>query len=55
MEGCINIHTAVADGNFRDESGNIMKPLVAENYNTHTGYVDKNDQTSNSYGISRRT
>jgi hypothetical protein len=37
-----------------DESGIIMKPLVTEDYNKNMGYVDNNDQISNSYGISRR-
>jgi plastocyanin len=35
-----NIHSPPAEGNFRDESGNPVKPLVIEDYNTRMGYVD---------------
>jgi hypothetical protein len=64
-EGCIldkwevfaltNIHAPPAEGNFRDKSGNTMNHLVIDDYNTHMGYVDKSDEMSTSYGVSKRT
>jgi hypothetical protein len=46
-----NIHAPLAEGNFRDESDNTVKPLVTEDYNTHMGLV-KSVQMSTSYGKS---
>jgi hypothetical protein len=34
-----NFYTPPAEGNFRGKSGNPVKPLVIEDYNTHMGYV----------------
>jgi hypothetical protein len=48
-----NMHTPPVEGNFCDDSGNAVKPRVIEDYNAHTGYVDKPDRTVNSYGIAR--
>jgi hypothetical protein len=39
-----NIHAPPAEGNFRDESGNPVKPLVVEDCNIHMGYVDKSNR-----------
>ena len=50
-----NMHNAPAEGNFCDEQGYALKPLIVEDYNRHMGYVDKGDRMANSYSISRRT
>jgi hypothetical protein len=50
-----NMHSPPVDGNFRDESGNAIKPCVTEDYNAHMGFVDKSDRMINSYGIAQRT
>jgi hypothetical protein len=47
-----NMHVSPAEGNFRDESGNALKPAIVEDYNQHMGYVDKSDRMANSYSIS---
>jgi hypothetical protein len=47
-----NIHNPPAEGNFCDEKGNAIKPLVVEDYDRHMGYVDKGDRMANSYLIS---
>jgi hypothetical protein len=44
-----------AEGNFRDESGNPVKPLVSEDYNARMCYVDKSYQMATSYGMCRST
>jgi hypothetical protein len=33
----INVHSPPVDGNFRDESGNAIKPHVIEDCNAHMG------------------
>jgi hypothetical protein len=50
-----NMHSPPKDGNFRDESGHVVKPHVIEEYNAHMGFVDRSDRMVNSYGIARRT
>jgi hypothetical protein len=45
-----------ADGNFLDEHGNAIKHYITEQYNTHTGHVNRSDRItkvtmSNSYGV----
>jgi hypothetical protein len=34
-----NIHDTPADGNFRDEIGNVTKPLTVADYNPHVLWV----------------
>ncbi|PNF24209.1 hypothetical protein B7P43_G15857 [Cryptotermes secundus] len=51
----MNFHPPPLEGNFRDESGHAVKPHVIEDFNAHTGFVDKSDRMVNSYGIARRT
>ena len=43
------MHSSPAKGNFCDESGNAPKPAIMEDYNRHTGQVDKNDRMVNSH------
>jgi hypothetical protein len=50
-----NMHNAPAEGNFCDEQGYALKPLIVEEYNRHMGYVGKGDRMANSFSISRRT
>jgi hypothetical protein len=50
-----NMHSPSVDCNFRDESGNAIKPRVIKDYNAHMGFVDKSDRMRNSYGIARST
>jgi hypothetical protein len=50
-----NMHNAPAEGNFCDEQGYALKPLIVEEYNRHMGYVGKADRMANSNTISRRT
>ncbi|GLV40963.1 hypothetical protein CBL_08537 [Carabus blaptoides fortunei] len=50
-----NMHASPAEGNFRDDHSNALKPHCIENYNIHMGYVDKSDRMANSYSIARRT
>jgi hypothetical protein len=45
----------LAEGNFRDNYGNAIKPAIIQDYNKHMGYVDKSDRMTNTYSISRRT
>jgi len=49
------IHVAPAEGNFINEQGTAMKPLIYADCNCHTGYVDKGDRLANSYIISHCT
>jgi hypothetical protein len=51
-----NMHNTPAEkGNFCDEKGSALKPLIVEDYNHHMGYVDKGDRMANSYSISHCT
>ena len=43
-----NMHAPPAEGNFTDESGQAIRPRVVEDYNAHTGFVDKSDRMVNS-------
>jgi len=35
------IHVAPAEGNFINEQGTAMKPLIVPDCNCHTGYVKR--------------
>jgi hypothetical protein len=50
-----NMHHPPAEGNFCDEHGNALKPVIIQDYNEHMGYMDKSDRMTNTYSISRRT
>ena len=50
-----NMHSPPVEGNFTDDSGNAIKPCVAEDYNAYMGFVVKADRMVNSYGIAQRT
>ena len=50
-----NMHTPPVEGNFTDESGQAIRPHVVEDYNAHTGFVDKSDRMVNSYGTACRS
>jgi hypothetical protein len=50
-----DIHNAPAEGNYCNERGKAINPLIVVDYNRHMGYVDKGDRMTNSYSISRRT
>jgi hypothetical protein len=50
-----NMHHPPAQGNFHDEHGNTLKPVIIQDYNQHMGYVDKSDRMTNTYYISRWT
>jgi hypothetical protein len=49
------IQVAPTEGNFINEQGTAMKPLILADCNCHTGYVAKADRMANSYFISRCT
>jgi hypothetical protein len=49
------IHDAPAEGNFCDDNGKAIKPLIVADYSRHMGFVDKEDRMANSYSICRRT
>jgi len=49
-----NMHAPPVEGNFTDESGQAIKPRVAEDYDAYMGFVDKSDRMVNRYGITRR-
>jgi hypothetical protein len=49
-----NMQAPPVEGNFTEESGQVIKPRVAEDYNAYMGFVDKSDRMVNSYGIARR-
>jgi hypothetical protein len=42
-----NMHHPPAEGNFSNEHGNALKPAIMQDYNRHTGYVDKRDFMTN--------
>jgi hypothetical protein len=50
-----NIHDPPWEGNFFDEHGNAIKPVIVADYNRHMGYVDKGDRMASIYTASRRT
>jgi hypothetical protein len=50
-----NMHRPPAEGNFRDEYGNALKPAIVQDYYRHMGQVDKSDRMTNSYSIRRCT
>ena len=43
-----NIHDPPTEGNYRDEHGNAIKPVIVADYNRHMGHVDNADRTANS-------
>jgi hypothetical protein len=47
-----NRHVSPAEGNFCDESGNALKPVIVGDYNRYVSYIDKSDRMANSYSIS---
>ena len=49
------MHATPVEGNFTQESGQAIKPHVAEDYNAYVGFVGKSDRMVKSYGIARRT
>ena len=49
------IHVAPAKGNFINEQGTAMKPLILADCNCHTVYVENGDRMANSYFISHCT
>jgi len=49
------IHYAPAKGNFINEQGTAMKPVILADCNCHTCYVDKGDRMANSCFISHCT
>jgi len=48
-----NIHDPPTQGNYHDEHGNAIKPVIVEDYNRHMGHVDNADRVANSYTASR--
>jgi hypothetical protein len=44
-----NIHNPPAEGNFCDEKGTAIKPLIVEDYKRHMDHVDEEDRMANSY------
>jgi hypothetical protein len=42
-----NMHHLPAEGNFCDEHGNTLKPVIIQDYNQHMGYVDKSNHMTN--------
>jgi hypothetical protein len=47
------MHHLPAEGNFCDEYGNALKPVIVQDYDRHMRYADKSDHMINSYSISR--
>ena len=47
-----NIRDPPEEGKFCDESGNALRPAIAEDYSGHMGYIDESDRMANSYSIS---
>jgi hypothetical protein len=43
-----------AEGNFVDESGNVLKPHIIQHYTSNMGYIDVSERIGNSCRISRR-
>jgi hypothetical protein len=39
-----NVHKLTAEGNFCDESRRAHKPAIVEDYNWHTGYINKGER-----------
>jgi len=50
-----NMHASPVEGNLTQESGQAIKPCVAEDYSAYTGFVDKSERMVNSHGIACRT
>jgi hypothetical protein len=50
-----NTHAPQVEGNFTQESGQAIKPRVAEDNTAYMGFVDKSDRMVNREGIARRT
>jgi hypothetical protein len=46
-----NMHAPPAEGNFCDEHGNAIKPVIVADYNKHMGYVDKADRMTNNAAV----
>jgi hypothetical protein len=43
QEGGIRIHPPAAEGDFQNESGNVLRPRVIQDYDTNIGNADKGD------------
>jgi hypothetical protein len=50
-----NMHHPPTNGNFCDEHGNALKPVIVQDYNKHRGFIDLGDRMTNSYSIQRQT
>jgi hypothetical protein len=50
-----NMQNPPVQGNFCDEHGNALKPVIIQDYNRHMGYVDERDCMRNTYTISGQT
>jgi hypothetical protein len=49
-----NIHAAPAGGNFRDEQGKPVTPLIVADYNQQLLFLRNGNEMANNYTISRR-
>jgi hypothetical protein len=49
------MHAPHVEGNFTQESGQAIKPCVAEDNTAYMGFVDRSDRMVNNYGIACRT
>ena len=50
-----NMHAPPVEGNFTQESGQVIKPCIVEDYNAYMGFVGKSDRMVNNYGIAHKT
>ena len=50
-----NIHDSPREGNYRNEHGNSIKPVIVADYNRQMCHVDNADRMANSYTANRRT
>jgi hypothetical protein len=49
----MNMHHPPAEGNFCDEHGNALKPVIIQDYNQHMVYVDKCERMTNTPSADR--
>jgi hypothetical protein len=47
-----NIRDPRREGNYRDEHGKAIKPVILADYNRHMGYFGSADRMANSYNCS---
>jgi len=50
-----NMDMPPEEGNFCDDSKQVVKPQIVARYNRHMGCVDISDRMANSYSMCRRT